>query len=581
MKHNILILYSGSDEKWKARLETQLDVPIKAGGYKIDIDSWSELKIKPDHDWLPDLDAAFNRANLILLLVSDNFLNSTLMQSDKVKERLREKQNGGFPIFLVLLYSCGWRRYKWLKPLPQWPGSGKYLSDFSEAAANKTLADVALKIIEKLELTLIITEGILAFLGLNWVGPVKDLSFEPGRRLNIITGSNGYGKTFLMECVWWALAGKWPNKPILPRTGGEENEAKIRFQLTSKSRINGKIETITYDDKKEEWPGTGKSMNTSGLVIYARSDGSFAVWDPVRGEKKPSRGFSQKQSPLIFEYPDTVMNGLKEISKAGERFLCSGLVADWVYWQNTEGKPFDLLEKVLKSFSCSEQELLEPTAPVRIPDDTRPIPALKYPYGSVPITQAASSVRRMASLAYLIISTWDEHKQACEGKCDTYKNMVVIIDELECHLHPQWQRTIVPSLLGLSANLDPDLDIQLLLTTHSPLVLASIEPHFDEKTDKIFHLDLKTDEILLTEHPFLPLGLADYWYTSDIFGLSQARSLEAEKAVMKAEKVQEKEHPAKEKVMEVDRLLARYLSDFDTYWPQWRYFVEETIGEKS
>jgi hypothetical protein len=132
----------------------------------------------------------------------------------------------------------------------------------------------------------------------------------------------------------------------------------------------------------------------------------------------------------------------------------------------------------------------------------------------------------------------------------------------------------------LSANLDPDLDIQFLLTTHSPLVLASLEPYFDEETDKIFHLELKREDIVLTEHPFLTLGLVDYWYTSDIFGLSQARSLEAEKTVMKAEEIQEKAHPTKEEVMEVDRLLARYLSDFDTYWPHWIYFVKQSIGEK-
>ncbi|MDQ1350327.1 MAG: hypothetical protein QG657_628 [Acidobacteriota bacterium] len=580
MKHNILILFSGSDEQWKARLEKQLDVPVKAGGYKIDIDSWNEKQTESHGDWFPDLDAALNRADLILLLVSDNFLNSPIMQSDKVKERFREKQNGGFPIFLILLYRCGWRRYSWMRTLPQWPGSGKYLSDLGDSAVKKILSDVALQIVEKLELTSKITEGILAFLGLAEVGPVKDLSFEPGRRLNIITGNNGYGKTFLMECIWWALAGVWPNKPILPKTGHKENEAKINFQLTSKSGSKGNIETITYDDKKEEWPRTGESINTSGLVIYARIDGSFTVWDPVRGEIKPPGGFSQKESPQIFNHPDTVLNGLKEKSGAGERSLCNGLVADWVNWQNINKEPFILLKKILETFSCSEQEPLTPVPPVRIPGDSRPIPALKYPYGNVPIVQVASSVRRMVSLAYLIINTWDEHKRACEGKCDTYKNMVVMIDELECHLHPQWQRTIVPSLLELSANLDQELDIQFLLTTHSPLVLASLEPKFNEETDKIFHLELKREDIVLTEHPFLTLGLVDYWYTSDIFGLSQARSLEAEKAVMKAEEIQEREHPTKEEVLEVNRLLARYLSDFDTYWPHWIYFVKQTIGEK-
>jgi hypothetical protein len=580
MKRNILILYSDGDVKWKVRLENQIDVLIKAGGYKIDIDFWSEKRFEPGDDWHPDLDFSFKRTDLILLMVSENLLNSPIMQSEKVKGRLREKKNGGFPIFIILLYRCGWRRYTWMKTLPVWPESEKYLANLSDSAVNDTLADVTIQIVEKLKLTSKITEGILSFLGLNWVGPVKDLFFEPTRQLNIITGNNGYGKTFLMECAWWALAGLWPKNPILPRDGDGKNKAKILFQLMTKSGSKGEIETISYDDKREEWPRTVESVGACGLVIYARVDGSFVVWDPVRGEKKPPQGFYQEESPLSFKHQDNVFNGIEEKTAAGERSLCNGLVADWVDWQKTTGSPFALLEKVLETLSCSQQEPLIPVAPVRIPGDTRPIPALKYPYGTVPIIHTASSVQRIVSLAYLVINTWDEHKLACKGKCDPFKSMVVIIDELESHLHPQWQRTIVPSLLNIKNCLDHELDIQFLLTTHSPLVLASLEPVFDEENDKVFYLELKTDEIALKQQPFLPLGRVDNWFTSNLFGLLQARSLEAEKAIKTAEEIQQKEHPTIEEVKAVQKDLSRFLTDFDTFWPHWIYFAEQVIGEK-
>jgi hypothetical protein len=582
MKRNILILYSENDVQWKVRLENQIDVLVKAGGYKIDIDFWSEKRFEPGDDWYPDLDFSFKRADLILLMVSENLLNSPIMQSEKVKERLKEKQKGGSPIFLVLLYRCGWRRYTRMKTLPVWPDGGKYLADLSDSAVEDTLADVAVQIVEKLKLTSKITEGILSFLGLSGVGPVKDLFFEPGRRLNIITGNNSYGKTFLMECAWWVLAGLWPKNPILPREGDRKNEAKISFQLMAKSGSKGEIETIPYDNKRGEWPRTVESRSACGLVIYARVDGSFVVWDPVRGEKKPPQGkdFSQKESPLFFKHQDNVFSGIEERTDTGERTLCNGLVADWVDWQKTPGSPFGLLEKVLETLSCSQQEPLLPVAPVRIPGDTKPIPALKYPYGNVPIIHTASSVQRIVSLAYLMINTWDEHKRACEGKCDPFKNMVVIIDELESHLHPQWQRTIVPSLLNVKDCLDHELDIQFLLTTHSPLVLASIEPVFDEENDKLFHLELETNEIVLKEQSFLPLGRVDNWFTSNLFGLLQARSLEAEKAIKTAEEIQQKEHPTVEEVKAVYTDLSRSLSDFDPFWPHWIYFAEQVIGEK-
>ncbi len=580
MKRNILILYSGDDEQWKDRLESQIDVLVKAGGYKIDTDFWSEKRFDPGDDWYPDLDSAFNRADLILLMVSENFLGSPIMQSEKVKERLREKRNGGFPIFLVLLYKCGWRRYTWMKTLPVWPDGGNYLSNLSDSAVEGTLADVAEQLVEKLKLKSKITEGILSFLGLKWVGPVKDLFFEPGRRLNIITGDNGYGKTLLMEGAWWALAGVWPKVPILPRDGVEKNETNISFQLMAKSGRKGEIETVSYDEKKEEWPRTVESVSACGLVIYARLGGSFTVWDPVRGKKKPPQGYYEPESPLNFKYMDMVFNGIKEEKGTRDRFLCNGLIADWVDWQRTENSPFSVFEKILEKLSCSRQEPLIPVNPVRIPGDSRPMPSLKYPYGTVPIIHAAASVQRVASLAYLIIHTWNEHKVACEGHCDTYKNMVVIIDELESHLHPQWQRTIVPSLLDVKNYLDPELDIQFLITAHSPLALASLEPVFDEENDKMFHLELNTDEIVLKEQPFLPHGQVENWYTSEMFGLFQARSLEAEDAIRDAKKIQQKDQPAKEEVMEIHKNLRRYLGDFDNFWPHWIYFAEQVIGEK-
>lgn len=45
---------------------------------------------------------------------------------------------------------------------------------------------------------------------------------------------------------------------------------------------------------------------------------------------------------------------------------------------------------------------------------------------------------------------------------------VVLIDEVELHLHPAWQRTVLPCLLKTFPN------VQFLVTTHSPLVLAQL-----------------------------------------------------------------------------------------------------------
>lgn len=45
---------------------------------------------------------------------------------------------------------------------------------------------------------------------------------------------------------------------------------------------------------------------------------------------------------------------------------------------------------------------------------------------------------------------------------------IVLIDEIEAHLHPNWQRKIIPLLTELFPN------IQFFITTHSPQVIASV-----------------------------------------------------------------------------------------------------------
>ncbi len=47
---------------------------------------------------------------------------------------------------------------------------------------------------------------------------------------------------------------------------------------------------------------------------------------------------------------------------------------------------------------------------------------------------------------------------------------IVLIDEIELHLHPAWQRMIVPGLLRVFPN------VQFIITTHSPQVLGEVDP---------------------------------------------------------------------------------------------------------
>lgn len=45
---------------------------------------------------------------------------------------------------------------------------------------------------------------------------------------------------------------------------------------------------------------------------------------------------------------------------------------------------------------------------------------------------------------------------------------IILIDEIESHLHPQWQRIVIPALMDVFPN------CQFIITTHSPQVLSNI-----------------------------------------------------------------------------------------------------------
>lgn len=415
--------------------------------------------------------------------------------------------------------------------------------------------------------------GTLTYLKLRGVGPAKQLEVEPAERISLITGDNGLGKTFLLECAWWALTGQWAGLPAYPRQDAKTDEPQITF------RISGVEEKIRYDWQTQSWSSARAKgrLTIPGLLIYARVDGSFAVWDPAKdywSTPLHRRESDAKPRPFVFT-KDQVWDGLDDKFEGKTQVYINGLLRDWIAWQNNpERYPFEVFKKVLRRLSPSDLGILEPGTPTRLPNDVRDIPVLKHPYGEVPIVHAAAGIHRIVAMAYLIVWAWHEHKMQSQIiRKSPQKKMVVLIDEMEAHLHPQWQRLILPALLDVRDELDVDLEVQFLIATHSPLIMASIEPRFDSRTDKLFHLSLSANKVTLEELPFIRHGPVNSWLMSEAFGLLHARSVEAEKAVEDAKALQLQDNPKSEDIKAISERLAKYLADNDEFWPRWRYFA--------
>ncbi|WP_437977244.1 AAA family ATPase [Sorangium sp. So ce295] len=319
---------------------------------------------------------------------------------------------------------------------------------------------------------------MLRSLHLEGVGPADQLDLGLGERLNVLTGDNGLGKSFVLEVAWWALTGTWTERPVLPQPG---KEASARISGEAKPGTEFEQFESKYDRVAQQWRDRfGRDMgrswtNTpSGVVIsswvrglvpvlHVRTNGACSVWDPCRNI--PSMGSalyrlssspSPDPQPYLFEERQ-LWDGLVHEGKP----VCNGLVQDWVTWQleaadNDGAHPFELLCRVLDQLSHPE-ETMKPGKPVRLYlDDVRKFPTVELPYGTIPIIHASAGMKRILALSYLIAWSWSEHVQASRLiGWQRSERIVVLIEEPETHLHPRWQRQIVPALLGALSGLSP------------------------------------------------------------------------------------------------------------------------------
>lgn len=316
------------------------------------------------------------------------------------------------------------------------------------------------------------------------------MTIEPGTRLSVVTGDNGLGKTFLLDAAWFALTRRWVGHGALPAPGADDAQIAYTVEATAGPTQS----TVTFDRGSEDWVhGRGRPPIT-GFVVYARVDGGFAVWDPNRNAQ--SEGDSSRRQPSSYSFSASqVLDGLVDPATGAQ--VCNGLVEDWVSWQDRGATEFAALEQALAALSPGEGvETLSVGDPMRVSiGDARRFPTLRMPYGDVPITHASAGARRIVTLAYLLVWAWSEHHAASELlRVPPSPRVTLIVDELEAHLHPKWQRVVLPALIDAAAAVGMQGQVQIVAATHAPLVLASLEPKWDDATDRLFALDLVTGD---------------------------------------------------------------------------------------
>lgn len=133
------------------------------------------------------------------------------------------------------------------------------------------------------------------------------------------------------------------------------------------------------------------------------------------------------------------------------------------------------------------------------------------PFGSV--SQGMSSIFNWTGV--LVQRLYDVYP---DSKAAHREHAIVLIDEIDVHLHPDWQRRLVELIKRFFPN------VQVLATTHSPLIASSLEAH---------ELRVLGRDGRLKRPEFDTYGRSsDEIMQSDIGGLRNARPFEVERKIV-------------------------------------------------
>lgn len=350
------------------------------------------------------------------------------------------------------------------------------------------------------------------------------------RQWTILLGENGVGKTTLLQSLarlqsyeTSAFAtGKIAFIPLVflnpYSTSIQERNLKPRgesvlFHLESKICINSKLSSLVRSKIIDNWclDATHLSGNSQGTY---ENLGGLICYGYGAGRRMGTTDLSESQSMdtiiSLFDDNATLIN-------AEEWLLQADYAAKSLEGANQK-RAADRLIRIKKAL-C---DLLPDVSDIDFkPTKTVPIRIMaqaKTPYGWVSIKDL--------SLGYRTMMTWmvDFASRLLERYPDSPNPLaepaIALIDEIDLHLHPKWQRTLVQDLSKTFPN------TQFIVSAHSPLVVQSA-------TDaNIVLLQRVDDHVEIKNKMEMRKGLrVDQLLTSDLFGLESARPPQIEDAL--------------------------------------------------
>lgn len=401
-----------------------------------------------------------------------------------------------------------------------------------------------------------------------------DLTDGHGRpaQWTLLLGDNGVGKTTLLECLAWMrpvpdfregesdlIKGrKIPIKPILDELDdNSEIDALIRSGETVNAKIKVTLAHGTFFDSKKL---SARSPTVLEMKL-GRLAGSFEDVENIGG--KPSKfeelnvyaySANRHMQANYFNPGEDVEPDVHLFAESGDLYDAEKALLDLEYMAlKGDGRAkemleslIDLLVELLPTIKSALDIVI--VGPVQVLGDyaSRGGVQINTPTGRVALPKLSLGYKTVFAWAVdFALRMFFRHPNI---QSPLEQPAIVLIDEIDLHLHPKWQRSIREYLTRHFSN------TQFICTAHSPLMAQ------ESQNDNIAVLIQSGDEIHIHNDLHRVRGWRiDQVLTSDLFGLESARSTEIQNLIDERRKLLKKKRRSKQdkdRITELDTQIA-------------------------
>lgn len=283
------------------------------------------------------------------------------------------------------------------------------------------------------------------------VGGIDDLLLIFDDHMNIISGPNGIGKTTILESVAHAFAGYESN--LLKRMVGSERGSVTTYVDLG----NGEIEKQTYQISQFS---PRKTENTQPIEHYIKQLISLKV----------ARTFTYVALDAVSRDADRDMYNTSISNKHGVNLteVKSWFVNRYLYSAHpgalSEVRMFNF-ERAKTFFSLLNSEYRFS----KVDAGTNEI-MVNTPTGEIYYEYLSSGFKSCLSILFGLVKEIEFRFAESDITIDAFEG-IILIDELELHLHPEWQAKISTILVQAFPN------AQFITTTHSPHIIQTAMPN--------------------------------------------------------------------------------------------------------